>query len=91
MPCDYSKYTQNWPIIRKRILKRAKNCCERCGVKNYQLNPVTKSKVVLTIAHLDHDIQNNDEEKNLRALCQMCHNRHDARHRADNRKKRNGS
>ena len=29
-------------------------------------------KVVLTIAHLDHDIKNNDYS-NLKALCQKCH------------------
>lgn len=37
-------------------------------------------KVVLTVAHLDHNEQNNDPA-NLRALCQMHHLRHD---RADN-------
>jgi 5-methylcytosine-specific restriction endonuclease McrA len=35
------------------------------------------SKVVLTIAHLDHDI-NNNEYINLAALCQSCHLRYDA-------------
>ena len=41
-------------------------------------------KIVLTIAHLDHNPQNNDYS-NLRALCQKCHNRHDAAHRSANR------
>ena len=40
-------------------------------------------QVILTIAHLDQDPQNNDDE-NLAALCQRCHNRHDAPHRAKN-------
>ena len=39
--------------------------------------------VVLTIAHLDHDISNSDDE-NLRALCQKCHLGHDAKHHAMN-------
>lgn len=30
------------------------------------------TKVVLTVAHLDHDEQNNDPS-NLRTLCQRCH------------------
>jgi len=35
MPCDYSKYPPNWKTeIRPRILKRAGNCCEKCGVEN---------------------------------------------------------
>jgi hypothetical protein len=33
-------------------------------------------KIVLTIAHLDHDINNNDHS-NLKALCQRCHLRLD--------------
>lgn len=35
-------------------------------------------KVVLTVAHLDHDTTNNDDS-NLKALCQRCHLRHDAK------------
>lgn len=40
-------------------------------------------RVVLTIAHLDHDPRNNDE-RNLRALCQRCHLRYDAEHHRRN-------
>lgn len=37
MPIDYSKYPPNWlSEIRPRILGRAKNRCEKCGVKNKQ-------------------------------------------------------
>ena len=38
-------------------------------------------KIVLTIAHVDHDVTNNADD-NLRAWCQQCHNRHDAKMRA---------
>lgn len=41
-------------------------------------------RIVLTIAHLDHNPRNNDYS-NLRALCQRCHNRHDMAHRQANR------
>lgn len=41
-------------------------------------------KIVLTIAHLDHAPENNDP-KNLKALCQRCHNRYDGKHRAETR------
>lgn len=34
-------------------------------------------KIVLTIAHLDHNPQNNDPS-NLKALCQKCHLTYDA-------------
>lgn len=38
-------------------------------------------RIVLTVAHLDHTPENCDPE-NLRALCQRCHNRYDAKTRA---------
>lgn len=43
-------------------------------------------KIVLTIAHLDHDPTNNDPS-NLRALCQKCHNNYDKEHRKETRQK----
>lgn len=41
------------------------------------------SKVVLTIAHLDHDKTNNDYD-NLAALCQKCHLGIDLKHHMAN-------
>lgn len=41
------------------------------------------SRIVLTIAHLDHQPENCDPD-NLRAWCQRCHNRYDAPHRRRN-------
>ncbi len=41
------------------------------------------SRIVLTIAHLDHKPENCGPD-NLRALCQRCHNRHDMPHRIQN-------
>ena len=38
-------------------------------------------RVVLTVAHLDHQPEN-CERWNLQALCQRCHNRYDAKTRA---------
>jgi 5-methylcytosine-specific restriction endonuclease McrA len=45
-------------------------------------------KIVLTIAHKDHNIQNNDES-NLASWCQKCHLKHDqALHIENSRKTR---
>lgn len=42
-------------------------------------------RIVLTIAHLDHDINNNDYS-NLKALCQRCHLNYDKEHHKRTRK-----
>jgi predicted amidophosphoribosyltransferase len=42
-------------------------------------------KVVLTIAHLDHNVENNGYS-NLKAMCQRCHLRYDKHHHIKNRK-----
>ena len=44
-------------------------------------------KIVLTIMHLDHQPENCDPA-NLKAACQLCHNRYDAPVRAAGRKRR---
>ena len=53
-------------------------------------NPNQKAiKVVLTVAHLDHNIENNDPE-NLAAQCQKCHLTHDKiQHLENSRETRN--
>ena len=43
--------------------------------------------IVLTVAHLDHNIKNNSFF-NLKALCQKCHNDYDKEYRKGNRSKR---
>lgn len=97
MPIDYKKYPHNWKQVSKHIrFDRAGNHCEWCGAENYKPHPVTGSKVVLTVAHIGlpkfpgdvgdksnvHDVRLN----NLKALCQWCHNRFDAKDRAKRRR-----
>lgn len=101
-------YPKNWKEIRQRILERAGNKCEFCGVENHAVGYRNKDgefvesigiqqeadeldgeklfKIVLTVAHLDHDPTNNDLS-NLRALCQKCHNNYDKEHRKETRKR----
>lgn len=40
-------------------------------------------RIVLTVAHMDHNTANN-EDGNLKALCQKCHLSYDAKHHAKN-------
>lgn len=85
-------YPKNWREISNTIkFVRAQGRCEftigerRCPARHGQIHPVTGARVVLTTAHLDHNPTNNDPS-NLRAGCQLCHNRHDAAHRTESRK-----
>lgn len=125
MPIDYSHYPPNWLTeIRPRIMQRADNRCEKCGVKHdsiirrdphkpwifryateADLQMVSASvdhyrftyaaalkyfgftRVILTIAHLDHDKENWEvSDDRLQALCQRCHLKLDIKHHQENRK-----
>lgn len=59
----------------------------RCAAVNGKPHPVTGSKVVLTIMHLNHQPEDVRDE-NLLAGCQRCHNRYDAPVRARGIKER---
>lgn len=91
-PWNKHKYPANWKEIRVEILARAGNKCEGsplfpgCRAANGEAHPETGSRVVLTIAHMDQNPENNDRE-NLRALCQRCHLRHDIKQHVANREK----
>lgn len=92
-PENKKRYPANWPDIRERIRTRAGNKCEGspqypgCRAVNYEPHPVTGSKVVCTVAHLDH-VPENCEDNNLRFWCQRCHNTYDAVYRNRNRAKK---
>jgi len=86
MPIDYKEYPPDWIEISRRIrFERARNKCEWCGAENYEPHPVTKSKVVLTVAHLNHEKMDCRDE-NLAALCQRCHLAYDHKRHIWNRK-----
>ena len=76
-----------WLAIRGRILVRAGYRCEgtpdrpTCRVWDAEAHPLTGSTVVLTVAHMDRGVSDHSNA-NLRALCQLCHNRWDAFERA---------
>ncbi len=52
----------------------------RCLAKHKKPHPETGSLVILTVAHLDQQPENCDDD-NLKAMCQRCHNRLDGPHR----------
>lgn len=78
MPINYKKYPPNWRTeIVPRIKARDGHKCQFCGIDNYTIKP-NGTKVILTIAHLDHDADNqNVKDDRLAALCQACHLKYD--------------
>ena len=82
-------HSKEWKAFREFLLHRADNRCEgtpqhpECRAENYKLHPETGGKVVLTIAHMDHD-ESHADPKRCRALCQRCHNKWDAPYRKVN-------
>jgi len=91
MPHDYRTYPSNWEAIKKTVLRRAQYRCEgspaypKCRAKHEELHPETSSLVILSVAHFDRDLGNNDLT-NLRAWCQRCHLNHDISQHIESRK-----
>lgn len=82
-PENKALYPADWKQISERIrFERAGNRCESCGIENYTINE-RGSKVVLTVAHLNHDPADCRDE-NLKAMCQKCHLSYDAELHARN-------
>lgn len=78
MPVNYKRdYHPKWRLISYLVIVvRANNHCERCGAKRGDPHPITRSRVILSCAHLNRDRRIN-RFWNLAALCQRCHLKHD--------------
>lgn len=83
------RYPKNWKQIVERIRERSGNACEGspaypdCRAANGKPHPVTGSKVILTVAHLNHTPEDCRDEI-LKHWCQRCHNTYDLPHRRKN-------
>ncbi len=89
-PENLKRYPANWRAISTRICERAGNRCEGspdypdCRAANGEPHPDTGSRVVLTVAHLDHTPEHCADD-NLKAMCQRCHLHYDRHHHARTR------
>jgi hypothetical protein len=81
-----ARYPADWKL-RSRFVRfvRARGRCEWCGAEHLQPHPVTGSRVVLTTAHVWDHRPEASSLLNLAALCQKCHNGHDAKMRREGR------
>lgn len=96
-PENRDRYPVDWPLLSGRIrFGRAGGRCEctgecgrgthagRCPNRHGEAAYGTGSRVVLTVAHLDHAPEHCDPA-NLRAMCQGCHLHYDRDHHAQTR------
>jgi hypothetical protein len=98
---ERSRYPADWKAISREVRERSGWRCEGspgffpdCRAAHGEPHPVTRSKVVLTTANLDHTPENNGrpgDRPNLRAMCQRCHLTYDARLHAQNAGLRRGT
>lgn len=99
-PENRKLYPADWPVIAKEVkddsfwICQCDGRCGRlphadpCGAVHKGRHPATGSEVIITVAHLDHNPQNNGEphnRPNLMAMCQACHLAYDAEHHAETR------
>ncbi|MGG5811435.1 hypothetical protein [Falsiroseomonas sp. CW058] len=94
---DRARYPADWAEISLRIRGgRAGWRCEsvidgrRCDAVDGGRHPITGSRVVLTVGHLNHTPEDNRED-NLRAMCQRCHLAWDREHHLLRRRKKRGT
>jgi 5-methylcytosine-specific restriction endonuclease McrA len=79
LAANKGRYPVEWAALSHWVRFLAGWSCQFCGAANRAPHPVTGSKVVLTVAHLDH-VPENCAPDNLRALCQRCHLAYDREH-----------
>ena len=86
--CDFKHLEEVWTVRQRgrttgwfRDFDEANSYPKTIESKLGKIIPNPKKvKVILTIAHLDHDETNHDvTDDRLRAMCQICHLRYDAK------------
>lgn len=83
-PENVTRYPKDWKL-RSFFIRfvRARGMCEWCGAAHGEPHPLTGATVVLTTAHVYDHRPEAASLLNLAALCQKCHNGHDARRRRE--------
>ena len=83
---ERARYPADWRAISLAVREAAEWTCQGapgiyddCRSVHGHPHPVTGSRVVLTVAHLNHQPED-CSPGNLRALCQRCHLAYDAGH-----------
>lgn len=80
--CGIENYKYRWTDRGVEHVGSEEDYCDFYNRSDGEMWPKA-TRIVLTIAHLDHTPENNAPE-NLRALCQRCHLRYDKPHHMRN-------
>lgn len=72
-PENKAKYPKNWLAIRARILTRAGNCCEWCGVANYAIGQRDRAGKFHEMDMGSADVAQMDGEKVVRIVLTIAH------------------
>ena len=92
MRMDLTLYPPDWKRIAAELKTQAHWRCQRCRKQAGEWTSNRygrRCRVVLTVAHLDHDPYN--PRARLAVLCAQCHLRYDASHAQRARKRRHMS
>jgi len=78
MPVDWTKYPPEWDQIATDVKDATGWKCQPCGKQCYRPGePVTDTRYVLTVAHINH-VESDCRPENLVAACSVCHLKYDA-------------
>lgn len=82
MPCDWTKYPDDWKMIAAIIKRQSSYKCEKCGRQCRKPGELFDTHVrTLTVAHINH-VEMDCRPENLIALCSGCHLAYDAPRKA---------
>lgn len=77
MPIDYKEYPKDWKEIRERILVRANNKCEFCGVENHSYGYRDSQGKFHELSAMQVEAAALDGDKTLMIVLTIAHLDHD--------------
>jgi len=77
MPIDYSKYPPDWKERRARILSRANNKCEFCGVENHSFGVRDSKGKFYLLEGMELEAAFIDGDKIIHIVLTIAHLDHD--------------
>lgn len=77
MPIDYKDYPDNWKEIRKKILQRAGDKCEECGIENYSYGYRNPDGSFYKLEGMELEVASLEKEKFIQIILTIAHLNHE--------------